>query len=151
MYNAWPVVIGAFVGAVVGPLTTWLFEIGTRRKHRLEVTAALRFELASNALWLDSVLESLNYLRDEAWVTMKNNGFISELKAPLPMMVARVYARMHALNGLIGEIRACQASSERQELMTRARVAVQELWAKTDELVRLFDKEYPRIARNFHE
>jgi len=46
------------------------------RDEQMEAVAALRFELQSNFVWLDNIFESRNYLRDEAWVALKNKGFI---------------------------------------------------------------------------
>jgi hypothetical protein len=151
MSEAIAVIIGASVGAFIGPFAAWIVELVNNRRKRLEAVAALRFELASNLLWLDSVLQSLNYLRDEAWVAMKNNGYISYLKAPLPMMVARAYDRMHALNGLVREIRRCDSSSEEQDLRDRAQSAVTEFRSSCEELIHLFDTNYSSIAKNFRE
>ena len=151
MTEATAAIIGAGVGAFIGPFAAWIVELVNRRRKRSEAAAALMFELASNLLWLDSVLQSLNYLRDEAWVAMKNNGYISYLKAPLPMMVARSYDRMHALNGLVREIRHCESPVEQPKLRERAQSAIDEFRSSCEELIRLFDTNYSSIARNFRE
>jgi hypothetical protein len=60
--------------------------------------AALRFEIEFNLEWLDDIFESRNYLRDEAWVGMKNKGYISYLRSPIPLKVITTYNQLHRLN-----------------------------------------------------
>lgn len=141
--------IGALVGAVVGPLASWLLEIINRRRLQREVAAALRFEIAANVLWLDTILDSRNYLRDESYVKMKNNGYISYLNSPLPMMIARTYDIMYSLNRQILVMRKSESVTEktRNEVIIR----IDDLRLMSKDLLNHFDQTYPRIGRNFKE
>ena len=98
-------IITAIVGAVVGALSMYAISQLNRRRRLAEVLAALRYEIEANVEWLDSVFKSLNYLRDEAWRTVKNEGYILYLDPPIPLMITGVYDRVHALNQRIKIIR----------------------------------------------
>ncbi len=111
--------------------------------------AALRFELQSNLGWLDDILETRNYLRDEAWVEMKNRGYISYLRRPIPRRVITTYNRLHALNQ---QIYYLKHPDERDEFSTGEADNIREdLRDSILDLIALLDKTYPRVGRNFKE
>jgi len=116
-----------------------------KREEQVQAVAAFRFELQSNLGWIDSIQESRNYLRDEAWVTLKNNGFVSYLPAPIPMKVIAVYDKTHRLNGQIRLLRE-EAESFDPEKASRDGAALR---ADIVELVTVLDAKFPRIGRNF--
>ena len=98
-------IITAIVGAIVGALSMYAIGQLNRRRRLTEALAALRYEIEANVEWLDSVFKSLNYLRDEAWRTVKNEGYILYLDPPIPLMITGVYDEVHALNQRIKVIR----------------------------------------------
>jgi len=84
----------ALLTAAVGAVLGW-YLAGLRRKaekldEQRQAAAAFRFEMQSNLGWLDDILESRNYLRDEAWVKMKNEGYVSYLPSPIPLRIIAV-------------------------------------------------------------
>jgi hypothetical protein len=117
-----------------------------KRDEKIEAVAALRFELEFNLRWLDNIAESLNYLRDEAWVALKNKGYISYLQRPIPLKVIEVYDRLHMLN------RHIRSKKERapvdEKLFDDCK---QKLTKSITELIGLLDKHYRRIGKNFFE
>jgi hypothetical protein len=96
-----PAAFGALVGVGGARVSDHLY----RRAERREAVAALLFELNSNLKFAERVDESRNYLRDEAWVTLKNKGYVSYLAFPLPSLIAIVYDRLHALNQCTHDVR----------------------------------------------
>lgn len=88
----------ATVLAIIGWFLARLQRRAEKWDEQSEAVAALRFELESNLGWLDDIFESRNYLRDEAWVGMKNKGYISYLHSPIPWKVITIYDQLHRLN-----------------------------------------------------
>ena len=130
---------------------TWLQRKVSKRDEILEAVAAFRFELETNLGWLVDVLDTLNYLRDEAWVLMKNKGYVSYLPRPIPLKVIKVYDELHKLNGHIWTIReptdSATSSPDRKEI----EASIKQLRAGIQDLIELLDSKFPRIARNFRK
>lgn len=116
-----------------------------KRDEQIEAVAALRFELQSNLEWVDNIFESGNYLRDEAWVTLKNKGYISYLPAPIPIKVIVAYDRLHSLNGQIRILRD-EPNKFNSEKANQNKAETRSEFIK---LIRLLDSHYPKIGRNF--
>ena len=87
--------------AVIGWIMTWLQRKMKGLDEQREAVAALRFELQSNLGWLVDIVDTHNYLRDEAWVILKNKGYISYLHKPIPIQVIKVYDQLLGLNKYI--------------------------------------------------
>ena len=67
-------------------------------------------------MWLDDVIKTKVYFRDEAFLEMRKNGFLSYLPRPLPFLVARTYDKMYQVNDLqiaVGMGNEYQKSRER--------------------------------------
>ena len=62
--------------------------------------ALIRLETEMNLLWLDDVIKTKVYFRDEAFLEMRKNGFLSYLPRPLPFLAARTYDKMYQVNDL---------------------------------------------------
>lgn len=131
--------------ALVGYWLTQQQRKSEKRDEQIKAVAALRFELQSNLGWLDSILESHNYLRDEAWVTLKNKGYISYLPAPIPMKVITVYDKTHDLNEQIRILRE-ETQNFNPEKAKQDRGALR---TKIIELITVLDAKYPKIDKNF--
>lgn len=119
-----------------------------KREQKL-AAAAFRFELQSNMGWLDEITETRNYLRDEAWVKMKNEGFVSYLNSPIPMKIIYIYDELHKLNE---QIRVLKTSSDQYELKATKEKAVfirDNLKSNLQELIDIIDRNYPKIGKNF--
>jgi len=141
-----------FLSAAALAVIGWSLSRLQRRleKHgeQREAAAALRFELESNHGWLDDILESRNYLRDEAWVAMKNKGYISYLRSPIPLMVITTYNQLHRLNE---QIRVLKETKQR-EIKFNARKAMVDrelLRGSISSLIVQMDASYPEIGKNF--
>lgn len=122
--------------------------LGHKREQRL-AAAAFRFELQSNLGWLDEIIETRNYLRDEAWVKMKNEGLVSYLNSPIPMKIIDTYDEVHKLNE---QIRVLKTSSNERETEVAKRKAIfirDNLKKKLQNLTDVIDKSYPKIGKNF--
>ena len=98
-------IITAIVGVFAGGIATWLLQRGNRRRKLREQLAALRFEAQQNILWAETVFETRIYLRDGAWKTFMNEGYVAYVQAPLLDFMARAYERLHALNGDVHNMR----------------------------------------------
>ena len=131
--------------AIFGYFLTQQQRKNEKRDEQIEAVAALRFELQSNLEWLDDILESKIYLRDEAWITLKNKGYISYLLAPIPMKVIFTYEKIHLLNE---QIHASKGEGIRFNL-EKAEKAKVEVHNKIMELINLLDLKYPKIGKNF--
>ena len=137
--------------AIIGWFLTWLQRKVSKRDEQLQAVAALRFELESNLSWIKDIFDTRNYLRDEAWVIMKNKGYISYLRKPIPMKVIRAYDQLHRLNERIRILKETQQevngsfdNIEAEDYRTQLRESIKELIA-------LFDVYYPKIGKNFRE
>lgn len=120
-----------------------------RREEQRLAAAAFRFELESNLKWLDEIVESRNYLRDEAWVRMKNEGYVSFMKAPIPRHIIAVYDQIHRLNEHIRVIRESSNMEDIAGAKTSAISYKEIVTASIRELITVIDSTYPRIGRNF--
>ncbi len=137
--------------AIIGWFLTWLQRKVSKRDEQLQAVAALRFELESNLSCIEDIFDTLNYLRDEALVIMKNKGYISYLRKPIPMKVIRAYDQLHRLNDRIRILKETQQevngsfdNIEAEDYRTQLRESIKELIA-------LFDVYYPKIGKNFRE
>lgn len=141
--------ISATLLAVLGFLV-WRFQRFIEKKdEKQEAVAALRFELESNILWLDDGLESLNYLRDEAWLVLKNKGYISYLPNPIPMEVIKTYDKLHRLNHHLHILKHPDKYKEgtfNKEKAIEDQDILEEYILK---LIKLLDNYNKKIGRNF--
>jgi len=130
--------------AIVGWFLTRLQRKVEKRDEQREAVAALRFELESNLEWLEDILDSLNYLRDEAWVAMKNKGYISYIHSPIPLKVIEVYNQLHRLNEQLRRLKENKNVDNKPAETYR-----EELMVSIKELIKLLDTFYPEIGKNF--
>ena len=128
-------------------LRFYALEVVKERDAQMDAVAALRFELQSNLGWLDNIFESRNYLRDEAWVALKNKGFISYMAAPIPLAVVSLYDKVHGLNEHIRILREDTPNFN----VERAEKNKRDLMTEITKLSELFDTKYPTIGRNFRD
>jgi hypothetical protein len=149
--------ITTFVTLLVGAMLA-LIALGMRvleqyllkRDQQQDAAAALRFELELNLAWLDRIFDTRNYLRDEAWVGMKNKGWISYLPNPIPRQVIEVYDRLHGVNELVHDLKEPSTSDEeRKSIMKRGQPAAAELRTATATLTDELGHHFPRMAKNF--
>jgi hypothetical protein len=144
-----------FLTAAVIAMLGWFLARLQRRADKLDeqrqAAAAFRFELESNLGWLNDILESRNYLRDEAWVRMKNEGYVSYLPSPIPLKVIAVYDELHTLNGHIRVLRESQDDDPESEVQRRAEAVREALGNHINELIQLIDVTFPEIGKNFRE
>lgn len=138
--------ITAICLAIIGWFLTWLQRKTAKRDEQREAVAALRFELESNLGWLDDIQDSLNYLRDEAWVAMKSKGYISYLKRPIPQKVIEVYDQLHRLNEQIRRLKDNKTVDKKivETYREKLRVSIKEL-------IKLFDTNFPKIGKHFQK
>jgi hypothetical protein len=96
-------------GAIGGAFVVYLLEERKRRKiKREEVHTAIRRlydEAFSNLQWLNDLITTRLYLRDEAWVLLKNQGYLSYMPKDILIDVANVYKYLHAVNESIRQLR----------------------------------------------
>lgn len=122
------------MSAVAGAAVLLLVQ-GLNRKRRVrEQVEALRFEIESNIQWADNIFRSLNYLRDEAWVRLKNEH-IGSLNSSIREKVAHAYDRLHALNRCIKIAREL-TGEEKKNHIAQSEVHRQEFVACAQELLR---------------
>ena len=142
--------MSATVLAIIGWFLTRLQRTAEKRDEQRQAVAALRFELESNLGWLDNIFESRNYLRDEAWVQMKNKGYISYLPSPIPSRVIETYDQLHGLNEKVRLLK----ETEKGELNfdeIRADFDKASLHGTITSLMTLLDEEFPEIGKNFRK
>ncbi len=143
-----------FLSATIIVIIGWFFTQIQRRVEKYseqrEAAAALRFELESNLGWLNDIFEYRNYLRDEAWVGMKNRGFISYLKSPIPLMVISTYNQLHKLNEQIRILKETEMGEENFD-RSKANEIRSELRDSIVDLIVRMDKAYPEIGKNFRK
>jgi len=137
--------------AIIGFILAWLQRKMKRLDEQREAVAALRFELQSNLGWLVDVVDTHNYLRDEAWVILKNKGYISYLRKPIPMKVIKVYDQLHGLNEHIRTLK--EKVHEPNKITTGYNMEglKTELEDSIRTLILLLDAQYPKIGKNFQE
>jgi hypothetical protein len=141
----------AILAAVMLTLILAFFRYWVQSKQRndkkTEAVAALRFELQTNLGWLDDILENRIQLNDEAWVILKNKGYISYLPAPIPRRVISIYDMVHRLNEQMSVL------DEKNRTIYESRGEQGEdsniLRDEISELIKLLDAKFPRIGRNF--
>ena len=137
--------------AIIGWVLTWMQRKAKGLDEQREAVAALRFELQSNLGWLTDVLETHNYLRDEAWVILKNKGYISYLRKPIPMKVIKVYDQLHGLNEHIRVLKEKIHEPNKSATDSDAEGLKTELGDSIRTLISLLDVQYPKIGKNFQE
>ena len=104
----------AFAGVIAGAVSTYTIQTLNSRKKFRKRLVALRFEVQSNIEWANNIFNSLNCLRDEAWLSLKNEGHTGSLRSPVLVLIARVYDRLHALNEQVKAIRDVPIQSRSQ-------------------------------------
>src|ERR1700730_6479400 len=143
--------ITTFVTLLVGVMLA-LIAFGTRvlerymvkRDQQQDAAAALRFELELNLGWLETIFDTRNYLRDEAWVGMKNKGWISYLPNPIPRQVIEVYDRLHGVNELVHDLKERPTTEEeRKSILERGQLAAAELRRATATLTAQLGHHFP--------
>lgn len=147
-------IISLVVGAFLGFLVNYGLNLLSRRIERREAAAALRFEVHANLIWVNDIIDSLVLLRDEAWVHLKNKGYISYLPYPIPLKVTIVYEKTHYLNRLIEKLRDHDNNNEllKTDEERRRNVAGRirdELTSLMPDLIRDIDSEYPDFRDRF--
>lgn len=142
--------MSATVLAILGWFFTRLQRSAEKRDEQREAVAALRFELESNLGWLDNIFESRNYLRDEAWVQMKNKGYISYLPSPIPSRVIVTYDQLHGLNE---QVRLLKETEKGEEEFDAMQAELDRDWLRKSimSLIELLDAEFPEIGKNFRK
>lgn len=142
--------VGAGAGYALGRRTSRLIRV----EQQLQAAAALRFELELNLAWLRNIPGSKLYLRDEAWVRMKNEGYMSYVKHPIPSKSVVLYEHIHILNyhlKVLGE--AHEEDSKNPTEITETKKVVTELRETLTEdilyLMKVIDANYPNMHRNF--
>jgi FtsZ-binding cell division protein ZapB len=147
-------VISSGVGAASAMAVLLVGQFLTRRQRerernteQTEAAAALRFEVASNLKWADDIFDTRNYLRDEAWCNLKNKGYITYLKKPIPARVIDTYNNLHRLNYWIYVLKEKEQSlSFEEDKACRAR---KDFLRDAQSLIDELDLKYPDMARNF--
>ena len=140
--------------AIIGWFLARLQRSVEKRDEQREAVAALRFELESNLEWLDEIFESRNYLRDEAWVGMKNKGYISYLHRPIPRNVITTYDQLHKLNEQIRALKEFEPRTKGGAEKFDAKKADADrtrLRESIKGLIALMDATYPEIGKNFNK
>lgn len=141
-----------FLSATAIAIICWFLALLQKRVEKIdeqrEAVAALRFELESNLGWLDDIFESRNYLRDEAWVGMKNKGYISYLRSPIPLKVITTYNQLHKLNEEIRVLKEPEKGENKFDA-NKAKAVREHLRESITSLIALMDATYPKIGRNF--
>ncbi len=135
--------------AIFGWFLSLLQRKASKRDEQREAVAALRFELESNLLWIEDIFDTHNYLRDEAWVIMKNKGYISYLSKPIPKKVIKVYDQLHRINEHIRILKGTQQEVNGRFDNVEAESHKIQLKKSIKELIALLDAEYPKIGKNF--
>ena len=107
----------------------------------------MRYELQSNLVWMDDVVESKIFLRDEAWSILKNKGYISYLPAPIPMNVIFTYEKIHLLNRQIKIAREAAQDLD----VAKVKEAKAEAHKRINELIEVLDRNYPKIGKHFRD
>jgi hypothetical protein len=143
--------LSATVLAIFGWVLTWMQRKAQGIDEQREAVAALRFELQSNLGDLADVLKTHNYFRDEAWVILKNKGYISYLHKPIPMKVIKVYNQLHGLNDRIRVLKEKVHEPDKSTINSEAEGLKTELGDSIRLLISLLDAQYPKIGRNFEE
>lgn len=133
----------------IGWFLSWLQRKMKEKDEKREAVAALRFELESNLKWTEDILESHNYLRSDAWSIMKDKGYISYLRKPIPLEVIRVYDQMHRMNRFIKLLRENSKKVDTPINKNDADNFRTQLKESIHNLIKLLDDEYPRIGKNF--
>jgi hypothetical protein len=142
--------LSAITLAIIGWFLVQLQRRVEKRDEQREAVAALRFELESNLGWLDDVFESHNYLRDEAWVGMKNKGYISYLRNPIPLKVITTYNQLHRLNEQIRILKETEKGKKNFDAK-KAEANRERLRDSIIGLIALLDATYPKIGKNFRK
>ena len=137
--------------AIVGWVLTWLQRKVSKREEQRAAAAALRFELQSNLGWIGDILDTRNYLRDEAWTVMRTKGYISYLPEPIPMKVVKVYDQLQGVNERIRILKETPQEVNKSFDSIEADARKTLLRESMEELAALLDAEYPEIGRNFRE
>lgn len=66
---------------------------------------SLIHEIDANIIWARDIYTTLIYLRDEAWIRYKNNGYIKFFTYDMGNMMSEVYGKMYAVNQVVNIIK----------------------------------------------
>lgn len=113
--------------------------------------SALRFELESNLVFLENIFDTLNFLREEAWVNLKNKGYLSYLRKPIPNKIMRVYDQLYGLNECIHVLKESKQEANINSINIKAKNLKSQLTESIKELITLLelDAAHPKIGDNF--
>lgn len=148
--------LGGVGGWIVGNLTAlailfigWLLHKSDLRMQRREeqdrAAAAFRFELEANHLAIVRIVESENFLRDDAFINMKIEGYAARLPNSLRTHVIRHYDNIYQFNEQIGRLRHGRTEQNERD----AEQVRDTLSADMTALIAAIDEEYPEIAARF--
>lgn len=132
--------VAAAGGAVGGALIVYLLEERKRKRIKNEeIQIAIRRlydEVLNNQQWLSDLEKTRLYLRDEAWVLLKNDGYLVYLPKDISMRVADVYKYLHALNESIRELREAVTNKKKVDAYEkRVREGIEQLRPVLQELI----------------
>ncbi|MBI3170558.1 MAG: flagellar FliJ family protein [Chloroflexi bacterium] len=153
--------VAAAGGAIGGAFVVYSLEERKRKQIKNEgIQTAIRRlydEALSNQQWLSDIDKTRLYLRDEAWVLLKNDGYLVYLPKDISTKVANVYKYLHSLNGYIRELREAitnkrkVVANQKQvgEGIEQLRPLLQELISQLETLPTLqkISKEIKRLDR----
>jgi hypothetical protein len=114
-------------GVIAGWVANRVQATLAKREQQRQAAAAFRFELETNLLWVENALESLNYLRSEAWRKHGERRIRFIRQGPDP-----------------DDERGASEWHEKHGRDEAARLA-----ASIRDLIALLDGTYPDVARNF--
>jgi hypothetical protein len=134
--------LSLLIGGLLGYLFAELQQFYGKRKDKLQAAALMRLETEMNLLWLDEVIKTKVYFRDEAFLEMRKNGFLSYLPRPLPFLAARTYDKLYQVNDL-------SRRSRNGELVPEIEGEIAELRRRMESVNAEIDNYFPSISRNY--
>ena len=129
------VLVTGVVAAAATFVSTCLLQKFSRRRQLRQLVTALDFEVEANKESATRIFESLNYLRDEAFVKLKNDGYIGYLPPQVRQMIACVYDRMYALNHRVEAARELPTDA-REQCTAQYGPQLREVITDSEELLR---------------
>jgi len=135
-------VLSLAAGGLLGYGFAELQQFYGKRKEKREAAALIRLESEMNILWLDDVLKSKLWFRDEAFVEMKKRGFISYLPRPLPYLIAQAYDTLYRVNYLTERARSGEPVLDLEK-------EVEVLRNRLETVNTVLDRHFKSISRNF--
>lgn len=135
-------VLTLIAGSLLGYAFAELQQFYGKRKEKREAAALIRLESEMNMLWLDDVLRSKLWFREEAFVEMKKKGYISYLPRPLPYLIAQSYDTIYRINYLTERARA-------GELVPELASEIEVLRTQLAAVNAVIDQHFKKISRNY--